>query len=47
LRALYWLQRNVEYGAVPAMPNQRVQRTHSRVTSRAGRAHGPRQAARR
>ena len=28
-------------------PNQRMQRTHSRVTSRAGRAHGPRHAARR
>jgi len=28
-------------------PNQRMQRTHSRVTFRAGRAHGPRHAARR
>ena len=28
-------------------PNKRIQRTHSRVTSRAGRAHGPRHAARR
>ncbi len=47
IRALYWLQRNTKYGPVPAMPNKRIQRTHSRVTPRAERLHGSRRAARR
>jgi hypothetical protein len=38
LRALYWLQRDAEYGTVPAMPNGGVQRTATAHSLRAAKS---------